>query len=191
MTVSRPGGRSARVRAAVRDATLAELTDKGYAGLTVEGVAARSGVHKTTVYRRWGGVDDLLADALDQTRETPWPVPDTGTVEGDLVAVAVEIASAFGDAGVPTAVVAASFQSPRAALALQAFYAARQEEAAKVVVRAVDRGELPGGVDPVEVVRLACAPLYYRVFITREPVDAVVAERAAHAAIAAARAGVV
>jgi len=188
---TRPGGRSARVRDAVLAATYAELADHGYPALTVDAVATRAGVHKTTVYRRWGGVDDLLADALDQTRETPWPVPDTGTVEGDLVAVAVEIASAFGDAGVPTAVVAASFQSPRAALALQAFYAARQEEAAKVVVRAVDRGELPGGVDPVEVVRLACAPLYYRVFITREPVDAVVAERAAHAAIAAARAGVV
>ena len=41
---SRPGGRSARVREAVRDATLAELTDRGHSGLTVEGVAARSGV---------------------------------------------------------------------------------------------------------------------------------------------------
>src|SRR5690349_18554003 len=80
----RPGGRTARVREAVLDATLAELAGRGYAGLTVEGVAARSGVHKTTVYRRWGGVEGLIADALDRGSRLPWPVPDTGTVRGDL-----------------------------------------------------------------------------------------------------------
>jgi AcrR family transcriptional regulator len=187
---TRPGGRSARVRDAVLAATYAELAEHGYPALSVEAVATRAGVHKTTVYRRWGSVDDLLADALDQTRDTPWPLPDTGTVEGDLVAIATEVAEDVGGA-VPTAVIAAAFQSPRAADALRGFYAARQARAALVVVRAVERGELPPTVDPVDVVRTACAPLYYRVFITREPVDAAVAERAARAALAAARAGVI
>ena len=188
---TRPGGRSARVRDAVLAATYAELAEHGYPALTVDAVATRAGVHKTTVYRRWGSVDDLLADALDQTRDTPWPLPDTGTVEGDLIAITTEVAEAFGDGAVPTAVVAAAFQSPRAADALRGFYAARQAQAAEVVVRAVERGELPAGVDPVDVVRTACAPLYYRVFITREPVDVAVAERAARASLAAARAGVI
>uniref|UniRef100_UPI000B1D4F1A TetR/AcrR family transcriptional regulator n=1 Tax=Streptomyces atriruber TaxID=545121 RepID=UPI000B1D4F1A len=51
----RPGGRTARTRAAVRDAVLSGLADHGYPGLTVEYVADHSGVHKTTLYRRWGG----------------------------------------------------------------------------------------------------------------------------------------
>lgn len=193
MTASRPGGRSARVRAAVRDATLAELTDKGYAGLTVEGVAARSGVHKTTVYRRWTSVRGLIADALELASGEPWPVPDTGTVQGDLRALARLVATGFTDPGegpVSTAFVSAAMQDADAARALHAFFVARHEQSAGLVTRAVARGELPAGVDPAEVVRVAVAPLYYRLFISREPVDAAVADRAADAALAAARAGV-
>jgi hypothetical protein len=101
------------------------------------------------------------------------------------------VVETFGHSTVPAAIIAAAFQSPRAATALHDFYAARLAQAAQVVVRAVDRGELPATVDPVDLVRTACAPLYYRLFITREPVDAAIAERAARAAIAAARAGVI
>src|SRR5215204_176225 len=61
---ARPGGRTARTRAAVLDATVAELAEHGHAALTVEAVAARAGVNKTTLYRRWGGKDGLLADAV-------------------------------------------------------------------------------------------------------------------------------
>jgi AcrR family transcriptional regulator len=189
---SRPGGRSARVREAVLAAVHAELAERGYPDLTVEHVADRAGVHKTTVYRRWGSVDVLVADALDHTRETAWPVPDTGTVEGDLIAVATEVADTVADPGrrsVPIAVVAAALQSTRALEAKQRFYAARHADAAVLVTRAVERGELPPQSDPVELVRLACAPLYYRVFITGEPVDRATAERSARAALAAARAG--
>ncbi|WP_367136474.1 TetR/AcrR family transcriptional regulator [Saccharothrix sp. HUAS TT1] len=189
---SRPGGRSARVRTAVLEAVLVELTERGYLSLTVENVADRAGVHKTTVYRRWGTVDALIADTLDHTREHEWPVPDTGTVEGDLIAIATEVADAFADPArrsVPVAVVAAALQSGRAAEAKARFYAARQAEAARVVTRAVERGELPPQADPVELIRLTCAPLYHRIFVTGEPVDRAIAERSARAALAAARAG--
>lgn len=193
MTTSRPGGRSARVRAAVRDATLAELTEKGYARLTVEGVAARSGVHKTTVYRHWASVRGLIADALELASGEPWPIPDTGTVQGDLRALARLVVTGFTDPGegpVSAAFISAAMQDADAARALHAFFAARHEQSAALVTRAVARGELPGGVDPAEVVRLAVAPLYYRLFISREPVDVAAADRAADAALAAARAGV-
>ncbi|MCE6999808.1 TetR/AcrR family transcriptional regulator [Saccharothrix sp. S26] len=170
----------------------AELVERGYPAMTVEQVAERAGVHKTTVYRRWGTVDVLVADALDHTRETAWPVPDTGTVEGDLIAIATEVADTFADPAlrqVPVAIVIAALQSERAHDAKRAFYAARHAEAAEVVTRAVERGELPPGTDPVELIRLTCAPLYYRVFVTGEPVDRAIAERCARAALAAARAG--
>ncbi len=193
MTESRPGGRAARVRAAVRAATLAELTERGYAGLTVEGVAARSGVHKTTVYRRWGGVEGLIANALEMAGGEPWPIPDTGTLRGDLRALARLVREAFADpeeGPVSAAFVSAAAQDPAAARALHTFYLARHDQSARIVTRAVERGELPSGVDAVEVVRAAVAPVFYRLFVSREPVGAADADRAADAALAAARAGV-
>lgn len=189
---ARPGGRTARVRAAVRAATLAELGEKGYQGLTVEAVAERSGVHKTTVYRRWGSVEGLIADALELASGEPWPVPDTGDLASDLRALTREVLAGFTDpeAGpVATAFVSAAVQNPAAARALHAFFAARHEQSAPVVRRAVARGELPADTDAAEVVRVAVAPLYYRLFVSGEPIDTAVADRAADAALAAARAG--
>ncbi|GAB3158612.1 TetR/AcrR family transcriptional regulator [Micromonospora sonneratiae] len=189
----RPGGRTARTRAAVREATLAELVAHGYQGLTVEGVAARSGVHKTTLYRRWGNVEGLIADALELASGEPWPIPDTGTIDGDLRALAREVLIGFTDpqAGpVATAFVAAAVQNPAAGRALHTFFRARHEQSAPIVDRAIARGELPAGTDSVEVVRVAIAPLYFRLFVTGEPIDETVADRAATAALTAARAGV-
>ncbi|MEU5883056.1 TetR/AcrR family transcriptional regulator [Spirillospora sp. NPDC047279] len=188
----RPGGRTARTREAVREATLAELAEHGYQGLTVDNVAARSGVHKTTVYRRWGSAEGLVADALELAAAEPWPVPDTGSAEGDLRALARLVQSGFADAEqgpVAAAFVAAAVQNPGAAKALHTFFARRHEDAAAVVDRAVERGELPAGTDSAEVVRAAVAPLYYRLFITGERIDEAVADRAGSAAFAAARAG--
>lgn len=190
---ARPGGRTARTRHAVRQATLDEIADKGYDGLSVEGVAARSGVHRTTVYRRWRNAAGLAADALDLASEESWPLPDTGEVASDLRELTSLVCTHFADpyAGqVSRAIVSAAVHDPATGRALHDFLAGRHRQAAPVVERAVERGELPAGTDATEVVRAAVAPLYYRLFITAEPVDAEVAGRAADAALAAARAGV-
>ncbi|WP_245646685.1 TetR/AcrR family transcriptional regulator [Microtetraspora niveoalba] len=189
----RPGGRSARVRDAVRQATIAELAEHGYSGLTVENVAIRSGVHKTTVYRRWGSVEGLIADALELAREEPWPIPDTGSFRDDLREIVRLVQSGFADpvAGpISAAFVTAAVQNGDAARSLHDFFVARHEQAAEVVRRAVERGELAADTDGAEVIRMAVAPIYYRLFITHEPVTERDAERAADAAVAAARAGV-
>ncbi|MFE0177237.1 TetR/AcrR family transcriptional regulator C-terminal ligand-binding domain-containing protein [Streptomyces sp. NPDC059002] len=188
----RPGGRTARTRAAVRDAVLSGLADHGYPGLTVEYVADHSGVHKTTLYRRWGSLEGMVADALDMAGEDAWVPPDTGSLEGDLRELAREVVDSFSDsaaASAPTAFVAAAFQSQRAADALHAFYAERFTRCEAVVARAVERGEADTDVDAAALVRAVSAPLLLRVFITREPVDAELADQSAAAAIAATRAG--
>jgi AcrR family transcriptional regulator len=81
----RPGGRSARVVDAVLRATLAELGRVGYARLRVDDVAARSGVNKTTIYRRWPEKSGLVCAALKTVGRSP-DVPDTGHVRSDLIA---------------------------------------------------------------------------------------------------------
>ena len=79
----RPAGRARpEIRAAVLAATLAELTENGYAALTVDNVARRSGVHKTTIYRRWKDREGLVADAVAEraaTAKIPSPTPATST----------------------------------------------------------------------------------------------------------------
>ncbi|MGO4633308.1 TetR/AcrR family transcriptional regulator C-terminal ligand-binding domain-containing protein [Streptomyces sp. 2RAF24] len=188
----RPGGRTARTRAAVRDAVLTGLAEHGYPALTVEYVAERSGVHKTTLYRRWGGVEGMVADALALAGEDAWTAPDTGSLAGDLRALAREVADAFADpaeAAAPTAFVGAAFQSERAAESLRDFYTERFRRCEPVVDRAVARGEAPAGTDAGAVVRAVSAPLFLRLFVTREPVDARVADEAARTVLAAVEAG--
>jgi AcrR family transcriptional regulator len=192
MAGTRPGGRSARVRTDMVTATLAELAEKGYDQLTVEAICHRAGVHKATAYRRWGGVDGLIADALALSADQPWPIPDTGNVDEDVELLAREVYATFTDPDLritPTALIGAALRSDLGAAALSAFFAARHHQAAEVVTRAVERGQLPAGVDPVELVRAATAPLYHRLFITGEPLDERAAHRAAAAALLAARAG--
>ncbi|MFE5942882.1 TetR/AcrR family transcriptional regulator [Streptomyces sp. NPDC056480] len=189
---TRPGGRTARTRAAVRDAVLTGLSEHGYPALTVEYVAEHSGVHKTTLYRRWGSVEGLLADALDLANEDAWTPPDTGSLSGDLRALAHEVVDAFGDpaaGAAPTAFIGAAFQSPRAAEALHTFYAERFRRCEVVVTRGVARGEAPPGTDAGAVVQAVSAPLFMRLFITREPIDGALADQAARAVLAGVEAG--
>ena len=84
----RPGGRSARVRAAVLRATLDELAAVGYGNLSFESVAHRAGVHKTTLYRHWPGREALVREALLARSEVTVPIPDTGSLGADLIAFA-------------------------------------------------------------------------------------------------------
>ncbi|MGC7096896.1 TetR/AcrR family transcriptional regulator [Amycolatopsis lurida] len=189
---TRPGGRTERNRVAVLQATLDVLAETGYPGLTVDAVAERSGVHKTTLYRRWGSAEGLVAAALLFGIEHAWEVPDTGSLEADLSAMNRELTTYFTDpakSALPMASVASAFQSAKAADALREYYADRHRNGAAMAERAIARGEIPADTDPVEVMRQAAAPVFYRLFVSREPVDFAVADRAARAAVLAARAG--
>src|ERR1700748_2151300 len=69
----------------ILDATLEILFAKGYAGLTIDGVAARTGVGRPTIYRRWSSKPELVIAALAQTVGLS-PAPDTGALRADLCA---------------------------------------------------------------------------------------------------------
>lgn len=187
---TRPGGRSARVRSQVLRAVEAEVAEHGYEGLTVDAVAARSGVHRTTVYRRWKTVDGLLVDLLEAGRDDSWSPADTGSLESDLVAVNREIlAELDGDRPVGAAVIAASFRSPAAAAALSRFWADRYARTAVVVTRAVERGEIPAGTSAERLLMAATAPLYHQLLLRRGPLSRAAADQYARDSAAAAAAG--
>ena len=75
----KPIGRGAKVRAAVLAATLVELAESGYAALSVDDVARRAGVHKTTVYRRWQTRENLVVDALAAQMASGIAIPTPAT----------------------------------------------------------------------------------------------------------------
>jgi len=189
----RPGGRTARVRAAVLRAAGDMLAERGFAHLDLADVARRAEVGKTTVYRRWASVTGLVTDLLGDMAEQSLPRTETGSVLGDLRANAALVRRTLADPrqGAPfRAVVAAATCDGRTGAALRRFYDVRVAEWAPCVEQGVARGELPVGTDAGEVVRAVSAPLYHALLTTGVAPDPAAAERAAGAAVAAARDGV-
>lgn len=189
----RPGGRTARVRAAVLDATGDALAEHGFAGLDLADVARRAGAGKTTVYRRWGSPAALVADLLTDMAEQSLPRTETGDLHGDLRANARLVVRTLTDprqSRLFRAIIAAATGDDRTAAGLRRFYRTRVEEWAPCVEQAVARGEVPAGTDAREVIKAVSAPLYYRLLASGDPLDEAAADRAAAAAVAAARAGV-
>jgi AcrR family transcriptional regulator len=188
-----PLGRGPKVRAAVLAATIAELAESGYTGLTIDNVARRTGVHKTTIYRRWQDRERLIGDALADNVALEVPIPDTGDVESDLREMARALirwfTSAIGRAVGTTMLSADAAHVPEIAEIKHRFFEDRFRRAEPVITRAIARGELPGGTDPAEVIKALIAPIYLRLLVTAEPIDETVADRAAAIAVAAARAG--
>jgi AcrR family transcriptional regulator len=181
------------VREAVLAAVLAALADTPYRDLTVEQVAQRAGVAKTTVYRRWGSVEGLVLDLMRDQTARRVPTPDTGDLDTDMRALARGILAIYQDPAINALIasmVAAAVHLPEARQTLSEFFITRITDMGIIAERAVSRGELPADTDTVEVIRMLGAPFYYRMFITGEPVDQALADRAAAAAVAAARAGV-
>jgi AcrR family transcriptional regulator len=188
----RTGGRSARVREAILAATLEELTAAGYPGMTVEAVAARAGVNKTTVYRRWPTLDDLLLEALTDWSVRALPAPDTGSIDSDLLALGRELAEVLnGGTGrqVVAMVLTAGLRSPVLGEATRRYFEHQSRRAIPVVAEAVERGELPVGCAPSALLATFRAPLFYRLVTTGDPIDEELITLAARVALTAARAG--
>jgi AcrR family transcriptional regulator len=190
---ARPGGRTARVAESVLAAAVAELSSRDYADISVESIAARAGVHKTTVYRRWGSKAEIIRQALAGAATAGIPVPDTGGVDEDLrtLARAVQaVLSAPAGAAITRALVVGGLTSPEIAGLMSQFWAGRLAAISVIVDRATQRGQLPAGTDPAALMHALVAPLYYELLVTRVPVTEQDADRGAAAALAAARAGV-
>ncbi|MGA4790054.1 TetR/AcrR family transcriptional regulator [Nocardia sp. AB354] len=192
MSSSAPLGRGPKVRAAVLAATVDELSERGYAAFTIDNVAQRTGVHKTTVYRRWPDRDSLIAEALAESVAAEIPIPDTGSVDEDLGALARSLvawaASASGRA-ILAVLVSTAAGLPAPPNSARHVFRDRIRQTLPVVTRAIARGELPEGTDPAEMIKTLVAPIYFRVLITGERVDDGTADAAAKVALTAARAG--
>ncbi|MFG2140848.1 TetR/AcrR family transcriptional regulator [Streptomyces sp. NPDC048650] len=188
---ARPGGRTAQVRQAVLDAASELLEGHGFGKLSLDLIARQSGVHETTLRRRWRTVEGIVADLLELHKST-LPAPDTGSFREDLHALArviLKFLDSQRNRHLVEGMVAAAARDPSLAEAIGDTYTARIEQVTELVNRAMERGELGPDTDAAAVIAALSAPFYYRLLITHRPLDDEVAHFSAEAAYHAAMAG--
>ncbi len=160
-----------RSRKNVLAATAELLFEKGFSGATVDEISRRSGVARTTIYRHWPTRADLLRDACS-TIGTPQDVPDTGNFETDATALMTDLAQRLRTAkwtSVLPSIIDAAERDPDVAdmySQLQRGYAAPFET---VILRAVERSELPEDTDAALLIAALIGPLFYRRWFSRAP----------------------
>ena len=162
-----------RSKASVLKVTAELLTETGLGGVSVDEVARRSGVAKTTIYRHWPTRSDLLMEACSQLG-TEQEVPDTGSVEGDISTLLTNLAELLLTARwasvVPSVIDAAERDADIAAIhsRLQRGHARPFQE---VITRAKRNGEISRNVDSAAMIAALIGPLFYRRWFSREPLD--------------------
>ncbi|MDH4277165.1 MAG: TetR/AcrR family transcriptional regulator [Acidimicrobiia bacterium] len=164
--------RSAEARMKALEAAVQVLADEGVSGFTVEAVARRSGVAKTTIYRNWSSVDELLFDALDLMIE-PEPEPDTGSLRGDLLSLADHLVSISEDERharrqVFSGLFAASVGDRRLAEVFDRMVTSRCVPVQSIVAKAQARDELNDRVDIRLVTELLIGPVLFRLMFRDE-----------------------
>jgi len=168
---TRPGGRAARVRGAVLAATLDELVEHGAGGLSIAAVAARAGVSRATVYRRWPDRRALITAAVLELADGALPVPDSGDLAADLRTLARHVVALFcdprGGALVRAVVLAAA--APEMTQLAADYWARRAALMAPRVAAAVQAGDLPADTRAEEVIETIAAPLLFAFLVARRP----------------------
>ncbi|MGC3992778.1 MAG: TetR/AcrR family transcriptional regulator [Propionicimonas sp.] len=169
-----PDGRSQRSRRTVLTAATELLEAGGVGGFSVDAVARRSGVAKTTIYRHWPTREALILEACEGL-DARYDVPDTGSLRGDLSAFVADIARMVTQAGwasVLPSIVDAAERSSEFAVMHSRIQRGHAAPVRLIVDRAIARGELPRGTDPAELAAALLGPVFYRRWFSREPLDA-------------------
>jgi AcrR family transcriptional regulator len=164
---ARPGGRSQRIRDAVFDAVEALMAENKGALPSIGDVAARAGVNPTSLYRRWGDATYLAADTALARLNRDFPIPDTGSLKGDMLGWAGTAAKHLSERKTSLLLRVVTSMAPAGrALPIEA----RSKELEVMLERARARGE--AAPDVIEVFEIVVAPLYLRVLFfgpIREP----------------------
>jgi AcrR family transcriptional regulator len=165
---------------AILDATLQVLLDKGYKGLTIDGVAAKTGIGRPTIYRRWPSKPALVIAALAQSVGLS-PTPDTGALRSDLLAFQrqqVRLMNSPESRRTTAGLVADLVADPELSeVYFRDYIAPRRESVKQALQRAINRGELRAGADFDLIYDMLLGPLFMRSVVRGEPLGFDLAER--------------
>lgn len=161
----RPGGRTARKTAEIREAVLALLVEGGPAACTVTAVAERADVDRSTLYRRYGSRWAMMADAFAGQAAAQLAVPATGDFRRDMTRHLTGIAEMMaGDLGRAMIVAAATARLDRSPLAGQ-YWQARLAQLQPVIDAAAARGEIRSGIDAETLFADSDGPLFFLLLV--------------------------
>jgi AcrR family transcriptional regulator len=166
--------RSEKAHRRILAAAVALVRDVGYDLVTMDGIAARAGVGKATVYRRWAGKETLVAEAIGQIVRTI-QVPDTGNTEDELLHVMRATLRMYNDPATGpllSGLVAAMARNDAIAEAVRGGMVATWQDAVRqVLARGVARGDLRRGLDTELAIDLLSGPLFHRFLMSGGAVD--------------------
>ena len=164
--------RSAEADDAILDAALDQFCDFGYDGLSVERVAARAGVAKTTIYRRYPTKLDLVMAALARAKEGARAPVGSGSLRADLLDMARSYLAMLQSPSIGRAIpmmLASKARSDELAGAHAEFVRARRAPGYDLIRRGIERGELAADADPAMIADMLFGAIFTRVFVTGDP----------------------
>jgi AcrR family transcriptional regulator len=161
-----PRRRDENARVAVLHAADDLLVERGFGGVTIEGIATRAGVAKQTIYRWWPSKVDILLDTLVDDASSQLPVPDTGpAVEGarQYLGALARFVTEEPAGKVLLALIGEAQHDPEMARTFhQRYLDPRREGEREMLRRGVTSGELPAGLDVDAALDALCGPVVYR-----------------------------
>ena len=170
--------RVARSRAAILAATAALLIEEGAQGITIEGIAERSGVAKTTIYRHWKSRSRLIFDGFESMlSSTPLP-PPPGPVRERLTLLLSGLVRGLTIsewAPAVTALIDAGDRDPEIQSLVHDFLVRRMAPSREVLHEAVVSEELAPDLDIDVAVSMLVGPVFYRRLVSRETIDGALA----------------
>lgn len=162
--------RSARAHQAILDAALELLAEEGFEGMSVEGIAARAGVGKTTIYRRWATKEDVIIEAI-RSIHAQAPVIDTGNLRDDLLALVKgaerEAPRSAIERLLPRALSLAQTNPAVFEVYRDRLIAPRLKRIRELVERAIARGEVRADLDPHVAVDMFAGTVFFRLMLAR------------------------
>ncbi len=174
--VARGRPRSERSRRAILDGAAKLLTERGYADITIEGVAAEAGVGKTTIYRWWSTKAAIYIDLYSELATQIVPPPDTGSIERDLWILIQGAFKLYRDtaAGLALAGIIAEAQSNETVskIVRTQFVPSRREVTLAILNRALKRGEIPADLNLDVVSELITAAVWFHILVGNGPLRA-------------------
>ncbi|HUQ62859.1 MAG TPA: TetR/AcrR family transcriptional regulator [Acidimicrobiales bacterium] len=154
-------------------AALELLGEVGYGGLTVEAVAARAGVGKSTIYRHWSGKLELVEEAIRTLKLGPIELT-TGSVRDRLVEVLTELATNMADSTWSSclpAIIEAAERDPEVLSIHRRFAYERRQQLVDLLAEGVSRGEVRRDTDLALLAESLIGPIVLRRLLLHEPLD--------------------
>jgi AcrR family transcriptional regulator len=176
-----PGRRSQQARSAVLHAADDLLAERGFHGVTIEGIAARAGVAKQTIYRWWPSKVEILFDTLREDADSALAVPAQDSVREELRLRLRRLAAFLREDPAGQVLLAligqAQHDKPTAAQLRREFFDGQHAQDRGRLQRGVDRGELPADLPIDDALDALYGPVYYRALISGSPIGPVFLDR--------------